>query len=152
MQTRWFEQFRDGDEFRSPGKTITESEIIEWAFLYDPQPFHMDKTAAQEHMYGGLIASGWMIGTQAFRLFMMVNPFGEASLGSPGIDELRWLVPVRPDDTIRTIARVTGVKASRSKPDRGLVYLDWEVRNQKDEVVMTMKSVQLVSRRPEAAD
>ena len=151
MQGRWYEDFTVGDEIVSPGKTITESEIIDWAFRYDPQAFHMDKVAAADHMYGGLIASGWLLGSVAFRLFMMTNPFGEASLGSPGCDELRWLTPVRPDDTIHVVVRITDARLSRSKPDRGIVGMDWAVRNQHGETVMTMKSVQLVRRRPDSA-
>ncbi len=95
MSDRWFEDFKVGDQIVSSGKTLTEAEIIDWAFHFDPQPFHMDKVAAEEHMYGGLIASGWMLGTYAFRLFTMANPWApEASLGSPGIEGLR-LDPAR---------------------------------------------------------
>lgn len=151
MQERWYEDFNVGDELISPGKTITEAEIIDWAFRYDPQAFHMDKEAAKAHMYGGLIASGWLLGSIAFRLFMMTNPFGEASLGSPGCDELRWLAPVRPEDTIHVVVRVTDTRLSRSKPDRGIVSMDWAVANQRGETVMTMKSVQLLRRRPTSA-
>ncbi len=74
MSGRWFEDFKVGDQIVSPGKTITEAEIIDWGFRFDPQPFHIDKEAAAEHMYGGLIASGWMLGTYSFRLFMLANP------------------------------------------------------------------------------
>lgn len=148
MREGWFEDFSVGDEIRSPGKTITESEIIDWALAYDPQPFHMDKEAAAKHMYGGLIASGWMLGALSFRLFVMTNPFGEASLGSPGIDALRWLAPVRPGDTIHVVVTVGDSRPSRSKPDRGIVTMDWAVRNQRDETVMTMQSIQLLLRRP----
>lgn len=148
MREGWFEDFAVGDEIRSPGKTITEAEIVDWALTYDPQPFHMDKEAAAKHMYGGLIASGWMLGAISFRLFIMTNPFGEASLGSPGCDQLRWLQPVRPDDTIHVVVTVTETRPSRSKPDRGVVTMDWAVRNQNDETVMTMQSIQLLLRRP----
>lgn len=148
MQDRWFEDFTVGDELVSPSKTITEAEIIDWAFKFDPQPFHMDKVAAEKHMYGGLIASGWLLSAITFRLFMMTNPWGEASLGSPGVDELRWHKPVRPNDTVHVVVRVTGSRSSRSKPDRGIVNMAWEVHNQHDETVMTMTSVQLLRRRP----
>lgn len=148
MREGWFEDFSVGDEIRSPGKTITESEIIDWALTYDPQPFHMDKEAAAKHMYGGIIASGWMLGALSFRLFVMTNPFGEASLGSPGLEQLRWLAPVRPGDTIHVVVTVSDSRPSRSKPDRGIVTMDWAVRNQHDETVMTMQSIQLLLRRP----
>lgn len=144
MNQRHYEDYAPGDKITSPGKTITEAEIIDYAFRYDPQPFHMDKEAASEHMYGGLIASGFLVCSVAFRLFTMTNPFGDSSLGSPGIEQMRWLLPVRPDDTIRVIVEVTAMRRSRSKPDRGLIDLDWQVLNQKDQTVMSMQSVQLV--------
>ncbi|MBM3492484.1 MAG: MaoC family dehydratase [Alphaproteobacteria bacterium] len=148
MQQRWFEDFAVGDEFRSPGLTLTEAAIVDFAWRYDPQPFHIDRTAAEQSPYGGLIASGWQLGSVLFRLFLMDNPFGEASLGSPGVDELRWHLPARPGDTVRTVARVVEVRASQSRADRGLVTVRYELRNQKDEAVMSLKAVQLVRRRP----
>lgn len=144
MNARYYEDYETGDKIVSPGKTITESEIIDYAFRYDPQPFHMDKEMAAEHMYGGLIASGFLVCSVAFRLFTMANPFGDSSLGSPGIDNMRWLLPVRPDDTIRVIVEVTAMRRSRSKPDRGLIDLDWQVLNQSNQTVMSMQTVQLV--------
>ena len=148
MDGLWFEDFKVGDQIISPGKTLTEAEIIDWAFHFDPQPFHMDKVAAEGHMYGGLIASGWMLGTYSFRLFMMTNPWSpEASLGSPGLEELRWARPVRPGDTIHVAVTIADARISRRKPDRGVVGFDWQVRDQNDETAMTMCSIQLLRRR-----
>ncbi len=99
-------------------------------------------------MYGGLIASGWMLGTYSFRLFVMTNPWApEASLGSPGLEELRWVRPVRPGDTIHVVVTIVDARVSRSKPDRGVVGLDWQVRDQNGETAMTMRSIQLLKRR-----
>ncbi|NQV61373.1 MAG: MaoC family dehydratase [Alphaproteobacteria bacterium] len=149
MDGRWFEDFKVGDQIVSPGKTLTEAEIIDWAFHLDPQPFHMDKVAAEAHMYGGLIASGWMLGTYTFRLFMMANPWApDASLGSPGLEELRWVRPVRPGDTIHVVVTISDTRLSRSKPDRGVVGFDWQVRDQNGETAMTMRSIQLLRCRP----
>ncbi|MBT5195725.1 MAG: MaoC family dehydratase [Rhodospirillaceae bacterium] len=149
MTDRWYEDVKVGEKIISPGKTLTEAEIINWAFQFDPQPFHMDKVAAEEHMYGGLIASGWMLGTYSFRLFLLTQPWAEeASLGSPGIDDLRWVRPVRPGDTIHVEVTVTDSRPSASKPDRGIVGLDWQLRDQNDEIAMTMRSIQLLRRRP----
>lgn len=145
---RWFEDYEVGEAFISNGKTLTEAEIIDYAFRYDPQPFHMDVEAASGHMYGGLIASGWHVVAVAFRLFMDTRPWGAAGLGSPGCDELRWLEPVRPGDTLRTEVLISDLRPSASKPDRGLLMLDWAVINQHDRTVMTMKSVQLTRKRP----
>jgi len=149
MSDHWYEDFKVGDQIISPGKTLTEAEIIDWAFRFDPQPFHMDKVAAAEHMYGGLIASGWMLGTYAFRLFTMANPWApDASLGSPGVENLRWIHPVRPDDTIHVEVTITDSRPSAIKPDRGVVGMDWQVIDQNDVVAMTMRSIQLLRRRP----
>ena len=147
MAGRWYEDFTVGEEIRSPGKTLTEAEIVEFGFRYDPQPFHIDKQAAGASIYGGLIASGWHIGSVAFRLLTMTDVLGEASLGSPGIDELRWLKPVHPDDTLTTIVRITEMRPSRSKPDRGIVVMAYRIVNQDEETVMTMQAMQLIRRR-----
>ena len=149
MDSGWFEDFAVGTVFRTPGKTLSEGEILQWAFAYDPQPFHMDKVAAERSMYGGLIASGWQLGTMAFRLFTALRPFApEASLGSPGVDEIRWRAPVRPGDTVRVVVRVAGRRLSRSRPDRGIVEMEWEMLNQRDEVVLTMRGPVFVRPRP----
>jgi acyl dehydratase len=148
MAFRWYEDFEIGQEIVSAGKTLTESDIVQWAFTYDPQPFHMDRERARESLYGGLIASGWQVGSTAFRLFMDTAPFADgASLGSPGVDNLRWVHPVRPDDTIRVHVSVTEKRPSKSKPDRGIVNLNWQVKNQDGVTVMTMQSIQLIARR-----
>ncbi len=147
MAGRWYEDFEVGEEFRSPAKTLTEAEIIQFAFTYDPQPFHIDTRAAEASIYEGLIASGWHVASVAFRLATATGVLGEASLGSPGIDELRWPRPVRPGDSITTIVRVADKRLSRSKPDRGIVTLDYRIVNQNEEVVMTMRGIQLIRRR-----
>jgi len=151
IEGKWFEDFAIGEEIVSPAKTFTEADIVDFAFRYDPQPFHLDKPAAEAGIYGGLIASGWHLGSVAFRLFTMTNALAAASLGSPGLDEVRWLKPVRPGDTVRTVVVIADKRPSRSKPDRGIVTMDYRVINQEDEVVMTMRGIQLVARR-EATD
>jgi acyl dehydratase len=147
VRRRWYEDYEVGEAFISNGKTLTETEIIDFAFRYDPQPFHIDSQAAAGHMYGGLIASGWHVVSVAFRLFMDTRPWGDAGLGSPGCDELRWIAPVRPGDTIRTEVIITDMRESRSQADRGLLMLDWAILNQEGNTVMTMKSVQLTRRK-----
>ena len=151
MDNGWYEDFSIGTVFRTPGKTLSEGEILQWAFAYDPQPFHMDKVAAERSVYGGLIASGWQLGTIAFRLFTALRPFApEASLGSPGVDEIRWRSPVRPGDTVRVVVTVVDRRTSRSDPGRGIVRLDWEMLNQRDEVVLSMRGPIFVRPRPPA--
>ena len=149
MDTGWFEDFAVGTVFRTPGKTLSEAEILQWAFTYDPQPFHMDRVAAERSPYGGVIASGWQLGTISFRLFTALRPFApDASLGSPGVDEIRWRAPVRPGDTVRVVVKVVERRMSKSNPDRGIVQMEWEMLNQREEVVLTMRGPIFVRPRP----
>ena len=147
MKPRYFEDFAPGDRQVTPGITLTEANIIEFGLRFDPQPIHIDVTAAELGFYGGLIASGWQTAALAFRLVWQSGFLYGGSLGSPGVDELRWLKPVRPGDTIAVEVGVTGTRAS-SKGDRGYVNVEYTVKNQKGETVMTMKSVQLLAMRP----
>ncbi len=148
MATRYFEDFAVGDEIVTAGVTLTEADIIEFALRYDPQPIHIDREAAARTFYGGLIASGWQVAAVAFRMFVQTGILHGSGVGSPGVDELRWLVPVRPGDTIRMVARVAETRPSRSRPDRGIVVMDYGILNQKDETVARFRGVQLVLRRP----
>lgn len=151
MVQRYYEDYARGEVVRGLGYTFTAAAIMAWALEYDPQPFHLDAAAAEQSPYGGLIASGWQVGSISFRLMVQAGIVGEASLGSPGIDELRWLLPVRPGDTIHPEAEVLDMRVSSSKPDRGLVTMGYRVKNQKDETVLTMRAVQIVRRREPAA-
>lgn len=143
----YFEDLPAGDVRESPPRTITREEMLAFARQYDPQPFHLDEDAARKTIYGGLIASGWLTVAVMMRLLWDTLLKDAVSLGSPGADEVRWLKPVRPGDTLR--ARFTVVEAvpSRSKPDRGVVKTLTEVRNQHGEVVMTMRGLGLFGRR-----
>jgi acyl dehydratase len=143
----FLEDFKAGDEFRSPGMTVTESHIIDFARQFDPQPFHVDVPAATAGVFGGLIASGFHTAALTFRLFWQTGVLGEESLGSPGIDELRWLKPVRPGDTLRVVAKVIEVRRSTSKPDRGIVKMTYTTLNQRDEAVMSLLGNQLLKAR-----
>ena len=131
MIERYYEDYTKGELVRAPGFTLTEHAIIDWAVKYDPQPIHMDRLAAERSIYGGLIASGWQVTSISFRLLLQSGLLGEASLGSPGVDELRWLLPVRPGDTIYPEAEVIDMRTSASKPDRGLVTVAYRVKNQR---------------------
>jgi acyl dehydratase len=143
----YFEDFPPGDVRESPARTVTREEILAFARQFDPQPFHTDDERARASIYGGLIASGWH--TVAIYMRLMWETFlkDTASLGSPGVDEVRWLKPVRPGDTLR--ARFTVIEAvpSRSKPDRGMVRSLSEVFNQRGELVMTLRGMGLFARR-----
>ena len=144
----YFEDFTPGSCFRTRGATLTEAQIIDFAWANDPQPFHINKQAAAESPYGGIIASGFQTLIVAFRLFYAENIMNAASMGSPGMDELKWLAPVRPDDTLRVEAEVTESRPSRSKSDRGTVRIAYTVLNQRDETVMHFITNHIFRRRP----
>ena len=147
-----FDDMTPGMRFESLGKTLSEAEIMDFAFQYDPQPFHIDKTWAEAGPYGGIIASGAQTIAVALRMMVQARVFApEIALGSPGVEELRWLQPVRPGDTIRSTGEILETRVSRSKPERGLVRYRMDVLNQRDEVVMTMTSTTIVQREPAAA-
>ena len=141
---RHFEDYVPGSIFEFGSVPMAEAEIIDFARHYDPQPMHTDPAAAAQGPYGGLIASGWHTGGVMMRLYVDNYLPVEASLGSPGVDELRWLLPVRPGDRLRIRVSVVETRRSRTKPDRGVVRSFIEVLNQKDEVVMSMRALNLI--------
>ena len=145
---RYFEDFTPGDEIELGQHTITKESIIAFAREFDPQAFHLDEDAARDTIFGGLVASGWHTGSLAMRLLYEGVIKHVVSLGSPGIDELRWVKPVRPGDTLSGRMTVTECVPSRSKPDRGIVRSLLELRNQHGEVVVTIKGMSLLGRRP----
>ena len=148
MGSQWFEDFEAGQRFVSQGVTFTEASIIDFATRYDPQRFHIDREAAARTPFGGIIASGFQTLALSFRMFFQLGVIRESGIGAPGIEELHWVAPVRPGDTLHTEAEVIEVRPSRSKPDRGIVRLRYTARNQRGETVMTLIVPQIVSRRP----
>lgn len=148
---RYFEDFTVGVRFESPAVAVTAADIVDFARRFDPQPFHLDAEAARSSAYGGLIASGLHTVALSFRLFLETGALAASSLGSPGLDEIRWLRPVRPGDALRVVVQVLDARPSRSKPDRGIVTLRYETLNQRAETVLTMIGHQLVQRRPPPA-
>lgn len=138
---RYFEDYPEGSVHLSGSIKVSREDIIGFAEHFDPQPFHTDPELAKESVYGGLIASGWHTGSLAMRLFADYYLPGTASLGSPGVDELRWIRPVRPGDELSIRVTVLEARRSESKPDRGVVRSFVEVLNQKGETVMSMKPV-----------
>ena len=148
MDTRFLDDLTPGQTFITPGFTLTESEIIDFAWRYDPQAFHLDANAAAESPYGGLIASGFQSLAICFRLFIQSGVLAESSLGAPGIDELRWLAPVRPGDTLHCEVEVLEVRPSNSKPDRGIARLRYQAVTQHPEVVLSFIVNHMLRRRP----
>ncbi len=147
MTARYFDDFKVGECFVSESATLTESEIIGFARQFDPQSFHLDREAAKKSTFGGLIASGFHTLSLGFRLFIDTGVIDACGMGSPGMERIRWLQPVRPGDSIRTEARVVEMRPSGSKPGRGVLLMDFEVKNQRGEVVLTMRAVHLLRRK-----
>jgi len=148
MDALWFEDFTPGLVIETAGATISEAQILDFALQWDPQPFHLDALAAAESPFGGLIASGFQTLLVGFRLFLAEGALRRCSLGSPGVEVLRWLRPVRPGDTIRVRAEVVSARPSASKPDRGIAVLDYAFTNQHGETVLTYRCTHLLLRRP----
>jgi acyl dehydratase len=144
---RYFEDFVEGQTFELGTFTYTAEEIVEFARKYDPQPMHTDPEAGRRSIYGGLIASGWQTATSYMRLLVDHIMRDSDSIGSPGIDQLRWLKPVRPGDTLRARFSVLEARPSNSRPDWGIVRSRGEVLNQSDELVMRVEAVNFFGRR-----
>lgn len=143
-QQRYLEDYVEGNVHEFGPITITEDEIVQFGKKFDPQLFHTDPEKAKETVYGGVIASGWHTCGLFMRMFVEHYLPGPASLGSPGVDELRWLKPVRPGDELTLRITVHKVKPSRSKPDRGVLFSFCEMLNQKSEAVATMMALNLI--------
>lgn len=152
MHHSYLDDLAPGTTFVTRAKTLSEAEILDFAFQYDPQPFHIDKEYAKDGPFGGLIASGAHTIAIAVRMLVQSGAFApEASLGSPGFEELKFLRPVRPDDTLHARGEVLEVKPSRSKPDRGAMRYRLTIVNQRDEEVLSMVGTQFLLRRPAVA-
>ena len=149
MSELTFDDFEPGQVLELGSVDVTEDEIIDFARQFDPQPFHVDPEAAAESVFGGLIASGWHTGSMWMRLYVD-NMLGSASAqGSPGIEELRWLTPVRPGDTLHGRLTVLETTPSERRPDRGTVRIRGEMINQDGVTVLSMVSRGHFGRRPE---
>jgi len=147
-EPRYWDDYEVGQKFPLGSATFTEQEIVDFARQFDPQPFHVDAAAAAQSMYGGLIASGWHVAAKMMRLFVDNYVDRRTALGSPGLDELRWLRPVRPGDTLTGWVVCADKVPSRSRPTMGVIHEHWQVTNQNGELVMTTKGINMVQRRP----
>lgn len=151
MSKLYWEDIRVPDVREYGHATVSREDILRFGRAYDPQPFHVDEAFARQHFYGGLIASGWHTAGLCMRM-MVDNMLGEsASLGSPGVEKLRWKRPVRPGDSLRVRQQTLSKRRSASRPELGLVKNRYQMLNQNDEVVMEMEAVGLFAlRQPEA--
>ncbi len=151
MPQRYFEDFQVGQTIDLGTTSASEEEMIAFARQFDPQPFHIDPERAKHSAFGGLIASGWHTASLLMRL-LVDGLFNETiSMGSPGVDEVRWLQPVRPGDVLRARFTVLECRPSKSRADMGVVRSKSEVFNQQNELVMTVVGVHFLGRRPEAS-
>jgi acyl dehydratase len=137
---RCFEDFAVGERIELGSRTVTREEILGFARQYDAQPMHVDEEAARHSMLGGLGASGWHTAAVFMRLLCDGLLLEAASLGSPGIDKLAWVKPVRPGDRLTAVGEVVETRASRSRPDMGVVRFRFTVTNGADETVMTIEN------------
>lgn len=145
---KYFEDVVPGTVEEFGSMDVTEEEIVDFARKFDPQYFHLDEEAAKRSLFGGLAASGWHTASLMMRMLVEHVLSPEVSLGSPGVDELRWLKPVRPGDVLSLRMTILEATRSRSKPDRGVVRSLVEVLNQSREVVLSVKTMVLYRCRP----
>jgi acyl dehydratase len=146
---RYFEDFKPGDVFELGSYTITKEEIIEFATQFDPQPFHIDEEKAKDSLFGGLAASGWHTGSIYMRLLVQNFLTQTVSMGSPGLDNLRWLKPVYPGDILSARFTMLELVASKSRPNLGIVKGKGEIFNQNGDLVMSLDSVGFFGKKPE---
>jgi acyl dehydratase len=147
MTTLTFEDFKPGRFGTFGPRLVTREEILEFAGEFDPQPMHLDEEAARSTMLGGLGASGWHTCCIMMKMIADNLLLDAASMGAPGIDEVKWLKPVRPDDNLTVRGSVLTARVSESRPDRGFVSFLWEIHNDRGEKVMTLICPQMIERR-----
>jgi acyl dehydratase len=139
-----FEDFAVGQRYETESVTVTEADIIAFARQFDPQYFHLDPAAATKSAFGGLVASGLHTLSLTMRLFFELNLWERAIVGSPGLEHVRFLMPLRPGDTLRSTVEISAVKRSRSKPDRGVISTAHRAFNQHEQVIFTMTCLHMV--------
>lgn len=144
INERYFEDYVPGVTYEYGPIAVTEEEVVEFAKKYDPQYIHTDREKAAAGPFGGLIASGWHTAALMMRLYADNFISSVAAIASPGLDELRWLKPVRPGDSLWIRVMVIEARRSRSKPHLGMIRTLVEVLNQNREVVMTLKTMSLL--------
>ena len=143
----YWEDFIPGTREQMGKVTVNKDEVIEFASRYDPQLFHIDEAEADKSIYGGIIASGWHTCSMVMRLMCDSYLLNSTSLGSPGIEEVKWLSPVYPGDVLTAFRTVVDSRVSKSKPDRGIVKTFWETENQNGDLVMSMSGTNFFLRR-----
>ena len=146
----WFDDLSLGMRFKSGEVSVTAEDIKRFASEFDPQPFHLDEAAAKETAFKGLAASGWHTAAMSMALAVEVRPFGPHPLMGLGVDELRWMMPVRPGDVLHLEGEVVELTPSRTKP-QGIAKIKWTAYNQRGEAVYTFTPIGIVPRKPNPA-
>ena len=149
-QLTW-EDFTPGRVFEHGSRRLPRDEMIAFAAEFDPQPMHLDEAAARATMLGGLAASGWYLCCILMRMCADAFVLDSSSMGAPGVDEVKWLLPVRPDDELSLRATVLDTRASKSRPDMGFVRFEFELFNAMGQRAMTLTTSLMMGRRERAA-
>jgi len=147
MSKRHFEDFNVGDRLPLGSRRVTRAEIIAFASEFDPQPFHLDEQTGPDGLVTGLLASGWHVGALFMNMLCTGFLLDSTSMGSPGIETLKWQHPVRSDDTLTGFSTVLETRTSKSRPDIGIVRFRHEVLNQAGETVMWLENPIMFRRR-----
>lgn len=143
-----FDDLKVGYRFETEARSLSLDDILSFARQWDPQPFHTDPVAAEHSPYGGIIASGFQTILIAFGLILDSGVWRDASMGSPGMEHVKWRRPVRPGDTLRVRGEILASRPSTSRPDRGYTDIHYEILNQQDEVVASFQATQILRRKP----
>lgn len=147
----WWDDFPLGSEREFGGHTLTRDEIVRFAREFDPQPFHVDEEAARHSLFGALAASGWHTCSLVMRMMCDEYLLDSSSLGSPGLEHIKWLKPVLVGDTLRVRMKVLEARPMASRPEVGLVRSQWEALNQRGEAVLSMEGWGMFRRRPQTS-
>ena len=148
MRDYYFEDFHVGQIFETDAETLSEEDIVTFGQRYAPMPYHVDPEGAKETMFGGLIAAGYQTAALTFGLFARTGVLAACGTGSPGVDKLRWLRPVRPGDELRVKAEIVEVSPAQSENGRDAIRITYTTLNQDGDAVMTLTSLHFVKRRP----
>jgi acyl dehydratase len=144
----WFDDLKIGMRFKTGETTVSKEDILRFASEFDPRPFHLDEAAAEKSVFKGLAASGWHTAALVMKLVVQARPFGPHPLLGMGVDDLRWMKPVRPGDTLRVEGDVVELIPSRTKP-QGIVRVKWTAFNQRNEAVYTFNPIGTIPFRPQ---
>lgn len=150
LHDRFYEDYAPGIDVRYGAVEVREEDVLRFAHEFDPQSIHANPKAAAAGPFGGLIASGWHTAALMMRVYATEYLNDAASLASPGVDELRWLLPVRPGDVLSVRFEILSARVSRSKPDRGIVSTRVTVENQHAQPVMSLRAMNMLLRRETA--